>query len=382
GVVIALTWWGAGDVVDSTAAGASYGYALMWTMTLAVLIRSVVTYLIGKYTIVTGETIIEGFKRISRILLYLLLIATIYYLHMYGAFLLKASAAGIWEIAERAGGDIGLFVIALVLSILSLIIFYRVMGREWYKYIEYIFKALAAIAGAVLVAILVFNTLRNPLAIPMMLINAINFLYLPPGVGPWEASFLAVGAIGAIGGSITNLFYSYFVREKGWRGSEGVRSAIYDITFALIFLLILNLALWTLGAEILRPQGIHVTSIADIAYGTGYVFGSFGYYIMLLGFFVAAYTSYIGCAIGLSLLGVNIIHVLKPERRNIYTELTKDPIFTVLLIFGLVPPVIWSLPGMPGVVWLIIFGNATNVFAVPIIAIGVFILVTSKRYIG
>ena len=34
GIVIALTWLGAGDLVDSAVAGGNYGYALMWAMAL------------------------------------------------------------------------------------------------------------------------------------------------------------------------------------------------------------------------------------------------------------------------------------------------------------------------------------------------------------
>ncbi len=32
GIIIVLTWFGAGDVVDMAVAGANYGYALMWVL--------------------------------------------------------------------------------------------------------------------------------------------------------------------------------------------------------------------------------------------------------------------------------------------------------------------------------------------------------------
>ena len=38
GIVIAVTWLGAGDLVDSAVSGGSYGYALMWALALALFV--------------------------------------------------------------------------------------------------------------------------------------------------------------------------------------------------------------------------------------------------------------------------------------------------------------------------------------------------------
>ena len=39
GLIVALTWLGAGDMVDSAVAGGNYGYALMWAMVIALFVR-------------------------------------------------------------------------------------------------------------------------------------------------------------------------------------------------------------------------------------------------------------------------------------------------------------------------------------------------------
>ncbi len=49
GIVIAVTWLGAGDLVDSAVAGGNYGYALMWAMALALFVRFVFVSIIAKY---------------------------------------------------------------------------------------------------------------------------------------------------------------------------------------------------------------------------------------------------------------------------------------------------------------------------------------------
>ena len=40
GIVIVLTWLGAGDVVDMGVAGANYGYSLMWVLVVAIVLAS------------------------------------------------------------------------------------------------------------------------------------------------------------------------------------------------------------------------------------------------------------------------------------------------------------------------------------------------------
>ena len=41
GIVVVLTWLGAGDIVSSGVAGGNYGYRLMWVLVLSVMVRFV-----------------------------------------------------------------------------------------------------------------------------------------------------------------------------------------------------------------------------------------------------------------------------------------------------------------------------------------------------
>ena len=49
GIVITLTWLGAGDVVDMGVAGAKYGYSLMWVLVAALMFRFIFVSLIARY---------------------------------------------------------------------------------------------------------------------------------------------------------------------------------------------------------------------------------------------------------------------------------------------------------------------------------------------
>ena len=49
GIVVVLTWLGAGDVVDMAVAGSSYGYSLMWVLVVAILMLLVALAAYGAY---------------------------------------------------------------------------------------------------------------------------------------------------------------------------------------------------------------------------------------------------------------------------------------------------------------------------------------------
>ena len=62
GLVVALTWLGAGDLVDSAVAGGHYGYALMWAIAIALFVRFVFVSIIAKYHLCNqhGESLMAG----------------------------------------------------------------------------------------------------------------------------------------------------------------------------------------------------------------------------------------------------------------------------------------------------------------------------------
>ena len=49
GFVIVLTWLGSGDIVSAGVSGGNYGYALMWAMVFALLMRFFFVTTIAKY---------------------------------------------------------------------------------------------------------------------------------------------------------------------------------------------------------------------------------------------------------------------------------------------------------------------------------------------
>ena len=66
GIVIVLTWLGAGDVVDMGVAGSNYGYSLMWVLVVAIFMRFLLVSAIARYQLCNphGEGVLDGLARL------------------------------------------------------------------------------------------------------------------------------------------------------------------------------------------------------------------------------------------------------------------------------------------------------------------------------
>ena len=64
GIVLASAIVGSGEVIATTTLGAQVGYAALWIVLVSCAIKPVVQAELGRYTIVTGYTGLEGFNAV------------------------------------------------------------------------------------------------------------------------------------------------------------------------------------------------------------------------------------------------------------------------------------------------------------------------------
>ena len=204
---------GSGELIWWPFLIAKYGLAFLFLLIPACFLQYPLNYAIGGYTILTGETVFQGFIRLNRGLAFLLwFLMTISFL-WFGAF---ASAGGTalaamtrfprgWSESAQtlfwAYVSIGVF--------LSAILFSRVV----YPVIEKIMWCVA-----------IFTLLGMMMAVaqPEVMSQAPRFLrgllWPVPLVRPWDPSdatkLLTAITFAGLGGFWT-LFYSYWLRDKG-----------------------------------------------------------------------------------------------------------------------------------------------------------------------
>jgi Mn2+/Fe2+ NRAMP family transporter len=60
GLILTASIVGSGELIATTTLGAEVGYALLWVILISCVIKTVIQALLGRYTIVTGETGLEA----------------------------------------------------------------------------------------------------------------------------------------------------------------------------------------------------------------------------------------------------------------------------------------------------------------------------------
>ena len=147
GIVVALTWLGAGDLVDSAVAGGNYGYTLMWAMAAALFVRFVFVSIVAKYQLCNrrGESVLSGLKRVHAALPLFVGAVGLIFGHIYGSFLVR----GLGLASEKLFGFGWPFLwSAIWVSVAAVLVF-----RGFYRRLERAFFVFLFLLGASIVGV-------------------------------------------------------------------------------------------------------------------------------------------------------------------------------------------------------------------------------------
>jgi Mn2+/Fe2+ NRAMP family transporter len=371
GIVVVLTWLGAGDIVEMGVAGGNFGYALMWVVVIALVMRFLFVSLIAKYQLCNerGEGVVDGLARLHPWYPLLLGIAAIVMGHIYAAYF----TVGIGEACVNVTGVGQKWQWAILFNGIALALVFR----PAFVRIELLFKLMLAVLSVSLIGTALWVG-PNPRSI---LAGTLAFK-LPPQSGEFHPLLIATGMIGAVGGSLMNLVYPYFLDGKGWKGPRFRRVQLYDFLLAVVVMIVLDLAIWTLGAELLYPRGLTIKEMDDLPRLLSEVLGQGGRVLFYLGIFAAIYTSLIGHAFGLGYLGS---HSFLRWRHGVGAELPDyraHRLYRWIALWCVVSPLVWTAPGMPDFVFLTLVSNSAQVVLIPLIAGGLWWITASGRFIG
>ena len=367
GIVVILTWLGAGDLVEAATAGGNYGYTLMWSFALALFVRYLFVSIISKYQLFNprGETVIAGLYRVNSLYAPFIFVSGLLIAHGVGIYLLM----GLAEVCVKITGFGEPRTWAIFISLLAFLSIFQPLYRRTEKVI------------LVLAAMLTLSLLSLAVAVrPAMisLAKGVIFFDVPQTIGRFDALFLAVSLLGAVGGGLANLMYPYFFREKGWIGPRYRRLQQYDLIFGIVVLIVLDLSVWTIGAEILNPKGIHVVDLNSLAALLGESFGFIGNRLFYLGAFAALFSSIVGNGAAYGYLIADSYQLMRGKqeaemRRNSYRWITA---------WVTLSPLPWVVFGKSDFVGVTIAVNAAQVVIIPLLVFGVWMITSKAKHIG
>jgi Mn2+/Fe2+ NRAMP family transporter len=370
GIVIVLTWLGAGDVVDMATAGANYGYSLLWVFVVAVVMRFLFVSLIARYQLCNQhhEGVLDGLVRLHPAYAPILFVAAVVMGHVYGSYMTR----GIGEVSRNMFGFGAIWQWALAWNLLALYLVFRPSFRA----LERIFLFFLAVLSVSFLgcAIWVGFDLQD-------VARGLIRMEMPGSHGAYDPWRVTLAMIGAVGGSLMNLVYPYFLEAKGWRGPEYRRVQLYDFILGVSAMLVLNLAVWVLGAELLYPDR-RIEHLEDLPNLVSNVLGPPGRLLFYAGIFSAIYTSIIGHAAGLGSLGTHAWLRMRSGVPPAGTDFRQHPCYRWIAVSCLIPPLIWTMPAMPGFVALTLAANSAQVVLLPILAGGLWWITSSERLIG
>ncbi|MBE9185698.1 Nramp family divalent metal transporter [Microcoleus sp. LEGE 07076] len=282
---------GSGELLFTPRIAALYGYSLLWALLAAVILKWFINNEVGRFSVCTGATILEGFKQIpgpKNWTIWLILLPQLVVAISTVAGLAGAAATALILVT---GGSVQLWTV-IIIAVTATIVF---LGQ--YKVVEKIssFIGIGRTLAVVAAAIFVFPNLRKLAAglVPQ----------IPPNVQyqeilPW-LGFMLAGAAGL-------MWYSYWVEARGYGAASLKQEEPLDFsqidsqqtkklqgwvtlmsfsnTLAVVGALLAALAFLILGGELLRPQGLvpKEQQVAEILGSLlGDLWGPFGFWFMV-----------------------------------------------------------------------------------------------------
>jgi Mn2+/Fe2+ NRAMP family transporter len=415
GIVVALSWLGTGDLINSSVSGANYGYVLMWALVIATLARFFVVSALTKYQLcnrANDQTILDGFARVWKGFPIFLGICSVGLGIVYHSFLFLGAGTALYYLFGQFGGDWGIFMWAVI--VLGVVLF-MARSENQYKGLEIV----ANIAMATLVLIFLWALIGSGVDFGQLL-KGLTFS-LPEDRGAYGAWLVVVAIIGAVGGSVANLMYPYFVSDKGWRGPAYRKLQVYDLLFGVSSLICLNLAIWIVAAQLMRGEGSTITGPEDLAHMMRLAIGPAGPPLLWIAVFFCVFDNIGTQVYSFARIAVEAVHKTFPARAERFgslihpgdadappalaqagdprfthaedgepapppsrhvrlSGLMRDPLFRRLQWLLLLPPILFTLPHGPSLVAITVFGNAIQVFVVPAMIVGLLWMTNSRKW--
>ncbi len=364
GVVFALTVIGPGDFVSNTAAGASYGYGLLWALAGAVALRYVWLDASARYVLATGESLLEGYARLGNWVIWVVL----------GAVILARHIANLYKVVLM-GSCLHLLLplpfawSSTAWSLLCTLSAFGLMYRGGYAVVERGCKYLIAVLGG---SVAVIAVLSRP--DPLEIVRGALLPSLPPAQGVYSGLLVLTALIGTEAGGLTNLNYSYFLLEKGWADGSWRRRQRLDLAISVGCIFLTGGLLQTAAAGTLRPLGIVPQSADDLLRIFSEKLGSAGRLVFPLGLWGSCFSGFLGGTTGSSLIAADICRRFVPRwKRDLGAgsarkALRGDPLFRWGVIFWSLSP-LYILATRVQPILLVLVVNALYLVLMPMLAV-------------
>ena len=239
GLLFAGAAIGVSHLVQSTRAGADFGYGLIWALILVNVVKYPFFQFGPRYAVATGESLLEGYKRLGKSVL-----AAYYLLNLGTMFTIQAAVTSVTAgIAARLLGLNDNIWVSVLVALLCFFVLWR--GR--YVWLDKSMKIIILVLSISTLLAVIFALGQNT---ELSIIQR-----LPENTPEW--TFL-IAFMGWMPGPMDiSIWHSVWVIEKKKiNPSMSLKSSLFDFNVGYLVTLILGVCFIVLGATIMYGAGI------------------------------------------------------------------------------------------------------------------------------
>jgi Mn2+/Fe2+ NRAMP family transporter len=375
GIVLLLSSIGPRDLITNSVAGANYGYRLLWIMALAGIARYLLLEASARYVIATGETLLSGFRRIGGPAAgWLILIAIFLKRHLSNLYHILLMGMAFSLLTGQPSSSL-----QTLTSVVSCALAFGLMYLGGYRGVERFSKFLALLLGGSLLTVAVashpdWGAFAAGLFTPA----------IPEPEGGYGPMIVILMLLGGNLESVSNLKYSAFIFEKGWRDPSHLKRQRFDLATGLIGVFVMAVLIQVAAAAVLQPRGLQVKELEDLVAMFTEVIGPIGRVLLAVSVWVTVFTTYLGSNTGYSLLTADLIVPAPASREEGASQQfaqRRRRVFRYALLAYCLPPlyVFWT-SWKP--VALVVTSAALFATAVPLVVIFILILTNDRNRMG
>ena len=352
---------GTGSVTAMAKAGADYGMTLLWTIVASCLCTFFMINLYGRYTLVTGETALQAFRKHihpSVGIFFLIALTTGVCGSVMGVMGIVADICYEWSKSAVEGGIAPIYFAAFFVALVYYIF--------WNGKTEFFERSLAVVVAIMSACFLVnfFIMMPPPVEIIKGLVPSIPEVSTSTGKGP----FLVIASmIGTTVFSGLFIIRTTLVKEAGWTLADYAKQR-NDAIFSVCLMFIISASIMAAAAGTLHVEGISLTNASQMIGILEPLAGSLATAIFAFGLVAAGVSSQFPNVLMLPWLLCDY----NDTQRDM--TLTKYRIIVFLIsLLGLVVPIFDARP-----VLVMIISQAFNAVILPITVACIFYLGNRK----
>ncbi|RIJ50413.1 divalent metal cation transporter [Maribellus luteus] len=356
---------GTGSVTSMSKAGANFGLDLLWTIFISCIITYYLITHFSKYTMVSGETIIDGIKKHIHPAVALVLIAALSSIILSALMGLLGILVEVLEVASQTGSGKG--IPQVYWAIFIAVGIYVLLWIGNYSFFEKVLAIFVAVMGACFIATMFVN---------FPSIGEITKGFVPQVPDTAEGSdnsplIIVAGMVGTTVSVFAFIIRSQIVKETGWKMKDNTLQK-RDAFVSASMMFVISAAVLITASSTLHVQGLKMNNVAEMIPLLEPIAGKAAMFVFVVGILAAGLSSHLPNLLVIPWLMIDFNN----EERN--TRTTKYRI--VLLVLSIIS-VLGVVAGIKPV-FILMLSQASIAIVLPLTIACIFFLTSKKAIMG